>query len=127
MFGDVSAWFYQVLGGIRLADGVSAVASQADPGAVAFKSFVICPEPVEGLGWAKAEHDSPYGLIRSSWKKENGAFTLEVDVPVNTTATVYLPVKPDAKNVVADVPAVPSDRGRMAFNVGSGRYTFVAR
>jgi len=48
-------------------------------------------------------------------------------VPVNTTATVYLPVKPDAQNVTADVEPVPSDRPRMAFKVGSGRYVFVAR
>jgi alpha-L-rhamnosidase len=127
MFGDVSAWWYQYLGGIRLADGVSAVAQNADPAALAFKNFVICPDPVEGLGWVKAEHDSPYGLIRSSWKKAGGAFTLEVEVPVNTTATVYLPVKPDATNVAADVKPVPSDRDRMAFKVGSGRYTFVIR
>lgn len=127
MFGDVSAWFYQYLAGIRLADGVSPVAQKADSAAVAFKSFVIAPEPVEGLGWVNAEHESPYGVIRSSWKKTGGVFTLEVEVPVNTEALVYLPVKPDAKNVVADVKPVPSDRGRMAFHVGSGRYTFVAR
>jgi alpha-L-rhamnosidase len=127
MFGDVSAWFYQYLGGIRLASGVSAVAEKAAPGAVAFKEFVICPDPVEGLGWVKAEHDSPYGMIRSNWKKAGGVFTLEVDVPVNTTAMVYLPVKPDAKNVIADVKPVASDRDRMAFKVGSGRHSFVAR
>ncbi len=127
MFGDVSAWWYQYLGGIRLADGVSAVATGADPNAVAFKSFVICPDPVAGVGWVKAEHDSPYGMIRSSWKKDGAVFTLEVEIPVNTVATVYLPVKPDARNVTADVKPVPSDRDRMAFKVGSGRYTFVAR
>ena len=127
MFGDVSAWWYQYLAGIRLSDGVSAVAEKADPQAVAFKSFVICPEPVEGLGWVQAEHDSPYGLIRSEWKKTGDRFRLEVEVPVNTTATVYLPVKPDAKNVVSDVPATPSDRDRMAFRVGSGRYVFEVR
>jgi len=127
MFGDVSAWFYQYLGGIRLADEVSAVAERAETGAVAFKEFVISPDPVEGLGWVKAEHDSPYGMIRSNWKKAEGVFTLEVEVPVNTTATVYLPVKPDAKNVTAEVKPVPSGRDRMAFKVGSGRYTFVAR
>jgi alpha-L-rhamnosidase len=124
MFGDVSAWFYQTLGGIRLADGVSPVAERVDPASVAFKSFVIAPEPVEGLGWVKVEHDSPYGRIRSAWKQAGGAFTLEVEVPVNTEATVYLPVKPGADNVTADVPPVPSDRDRMAFRVGSGRYTF---
>ena len=75
----------------------------------------------------KAEHDSPYGIIRSNWKKEGGVFTLEVEVPVNARATVYLPVKPDAAHVTADVKPVASDRNRMAFKVGSGRYTFVAR
>jgi alpha-L-rhamnosidase len=127
MFGDVSAWFYQYLGGIRLADGVSAVASKVAPEAVAFKEFVICPDPVEGLGWVKAEHDSPYGMIRSKWSKERNVFRLEVEVPVNTRATVYLPVKPGAANVTADVKPVPSDRDRMAFRVGSGRYTFEIR
>ena len=127
MFGDVSAWWYQYLGGIRLADGVSTIAAKADPNAVAFKSFVICPDPVEGLGWVKAEHNSPYGVIRSNWRKKGALFTLEVEIPVNTGAMIYLPVKPDARNVTADVKPVPSDRDRMAFKVGSGRYTFVAR
>jgi len=127
MFGDISAWFYQYLGGIRLPDSVSAIAATADPQAVAFKRFVIAPEPVAGLDWVKAEHDSPYGLIRSEWRRENGAFVLEVEVPVNTEATVYLPVKPDAKNVTADVAPVTSDRDRMAFRVGSGRYRFCTR
>lgn len=77
-----------------------------------------------GLDWVKAEHDSPYGLIRSEWRRENGVFTLEVEVPANTEATIYLPVKPDAKNVTADVPPIQSDRDRMAFRVGSGCYRF---
>jgi alpha-L-rhamnosidase len=127
MFGDVSAWWFQYLAGIRLAEGVSPVAQRADHQAIAFKQFVISPDPVEGLGWVRAEHDSPYGVIRSSWKKSGDNFKLEVEIPVNTTATVYLPVKPGAKNVSADVPAAPSDRDRMAFKVGSGRYTFEIR
>jgi len=127
MFGDVSAWFYQYLGGIRLAESVSAVAAAADPAAVAFKSFVIRPDPVEGVGWVKAEHDSPYGVIRSSWKKEGASFKLEVDVPVNTTAKVYLPVKPDAANVVSPVRPLAEGGDRMAFKVGSGHYAFEVR
>ncbi len=53
--------------------------------------------------------------------------TLEVEVPVNTSATVYLPVKPGAKNVVAAMAPAASDRNRMAFKVGSGHYTFEIR
>jgi alpha-L-rhamnosidase len=127
MFGDFSAWLYQYLGGIRLAGSVSAIAEKVDPGAVAFKTFVIRPDPVDALGWVKAEHDSPYGMIRSSWRKKGGALTLEVEVPVNTSAMVYLPVKPDAKNVVTDVKPVASDCDRMAFQVGSGRYRFLVK
>jgi alpha-L-rhamnosidase len=124
MFGDFSAWCYQVLGGIRLAPSVSPVAERVAPAAVAFREFVICPDPVEGLDWVKAEHDSPYGTIRSRWTKRDGVFSLEVEVPVNTMATVYLPAKPGTVGLRAPVPEVASDRGRAAYRVGSGRYVF---
>jgi alpha-L-rhamnosidase len=123
MFGDVSAWWYQHLAGIRLADTVSPVAISNNPAEVAFKRFVIAPEPVKGLDWVEAEHDSPYGMIRSAWKKKKDLFRLEISVPVNTTATVCLPCAPGTGNVVfADAqPAAPL-RNRMTFTVGSGRY-----
>jgi alpha-L-rhamnosidase len=123
MFGDVSAWWYQYLGGIRLADTVCAIASKNSPEAIAFKQIVIAPVPVEGLEWVKAEHDSPYGVIRSQWKKAGGKFKLEIDVPVNTTAMICLPVKPDTKGVAfADAQKAAPLRNRMTFTVGSGHY-----
>ncbi len=123
MFGDVSAWWYQTLAGIQLADTVCAVASKSKPEAIAFKQIVIAPVPVQGLEWVKAQHDSPYGLIRVSWKNENGRFRLAVDVPVNTTATIRLPFKPDTKGVVfADAQKVAPVENRMTFTVGSGIY-----
>lgn len=124
MFGDISAWFYQYLGGIRLTDQVSTIAEKIDPKEVAFKTFVIAPDPVAGLNWVKAEHDSPYGKIKSEWRQTPKTFTLKVEIPVNTTAWVYLPVKPDAQNVTAEIPSVASDCNRMAFKLGSGHYTF---
>jgi len=124
MFGDFSAWMYQYLAGIRLSEAVSAVAAHTDRTKVAFKEFIIAPEVVDGLEWVRAEHDSPYGMIRSRWEKSAGSFKLEVDVPVNTSLTVYLPVKPGTAGVICDVPEVKSDRDRMAFKVGSGHYSF---
>ncbi|MCL1921020.1 MAG: glycoside hydrolase family 78 protein [Kiritimatiellaeota bacterium] len=127
MFGDVSAWWFQYLGGIRLAANASPVAQGAvNPNEVAFKSFVIAPEPVEGLAWVKAEHESPYGTIRSIWTKGSGMFCLEVEVPVNTTATVCLPVEPGTHGVIADAQPILPMNGRMTFKVGSGTYTFIA-
>ncbi|MDA3924368.1 MAG: family 78 glycoside hydrolase catalytic domain [Kiritimatiellae bacterium] len=125
MFGDFSAWMYQYLGGIRLSDDVSAVAKKVDSSKVAFKEFIIAPDPVDGLDWVKADHDSPYGMIRSHWVKSANGFKLEVDIPVNTSAIVYLPVKPTTKGVISDVPEIKSNRDRMAFKVGSGHYEFI--
>ena len=91
MFGDISAWFYQYLAGIRLDTSVSVVGQPSDATAIAFKKFVIAPQPVPGLDWVKAEFDSPYGPIKSSWTQKDGRITLDISVPVNTTATVILP------------------------------------
>ncbi len=124
MFGDFSAWMYQYLAGIRLSDAVCAVAQRVDPAQVAFKTFIIAPEPVEGLDWVKAAHDSPYGMMRSRWVKSADGFNLEVDVPVNTSAIVYLPAPPGYQGIIAPVPEVTSDRDRAAFKVGSGHYRF---
>jgi hypothetical protein len=62
-----------------------------------------------------------------AWRRQGGGLRLEVEVPVNTSAAVYLPVKPEAKNVVAAMAPVASDRDRMAFKVGSDHYSFEIR
>ena len=36
-------------------------------------------------------HDSPYGRIVSNWKLEGAQLTMEVTIPGNATATVYVP------------------------------------
>ncbi|MBO4345086.1 MAG: hypothetical protein J5833_04990, partial [Victivallales bacterium] len=43
-----------------------------------------------GLEWAETEFDSPYGTIRTAWRKENGSVALDVTVPPNTTAILRL-------------------------------------
>ena len=44
MFGDVSAWFYQSLAGIKLAQAPEVVVAECDPQTVAFKRTVIEPK-----------------------------------------------------------------------------------
>ena len=81
MFGDISAWFYEYLAGI-----------QPDPEHPGFQHFLLRPQPAGDLKWVKAEHRSPYGLIRSNWKRgDDDAFTAQFAVPHGTTATVILP------------------------------------
>jgi alpha-L-rhamnosidase len=79
MFGDISAWFIEYVAGIR-------------PGAPGYKSVIIKPEVMNGLAWAQATHDSPYGTISSAWQVTGLSANLNIAIPPGATATVYLPM-----------------------------------
>ena len=95
--GNLDAWFYQTLAGIR-------------PAAPGFKKILIQPAIVGGLTWVKAHFDSPYGRIVSDWKIEDNQLTMDVTVPANTSATIMVPGKNGGTH-----------------EVGSGHYQFTAR
>ncbi|MDR1516836.1 MAG: hypothetical protein LBS52_01835, partial [Dysgonamonadaceae bacterium] len=79
-FGAVGEWLYRHVLGIN--------PDIEHPG---YKHFTIQPRPGGTLTWAKGSYNSIRGKIASSWKIENGKFTLEVEIPFNSTATVILP------------------------------------
>lgn len=79
MFGSVSQWFYNWLGGIEPA---------AD--AIGFDRINLQPRFVEGVDWVKCSHHSIHGPVVSNWKREGNTVTLDLQVPVNTTATLRL-------------------------------------
>lgn len=122
MLGSVSSWFYKHLGGIH-----------CDPDVPGFKHMFICPETPAGLNWVHAEYMSPYGLIRSYWKKEDGKTVFNVAVPVNATAGICLPVGGEQHVTVGGKEASTATgvvlgkvrNGRRVFEVGSGEYEFV--
>jgi alpha-L-rhamnosidase len=64
-----------------------------DPEVPGFRKFIIrIPLLTETqISWAKAEFDSPAGLIKSHWERNNGKTELNVTVPPNCTATIYFP------------------------------------
>jgi alpha-L-rhamnosidase len=83
---------------------------------------------------AKANYQSPYGVISSNWKKQGGQFKLSVNIPANTTAVVYLPVSETAAISVngealktrKDMLLVGYKDGRAMVAIGSGIYNFEA-
>jgi len=81
MFGDVGAWFYRALGGLRF--------DEKDPG---FRHVKLSPIFPADLAWANVYHESRYGKIKSSWKRHGKYIYWEVDIPYNTTATIYVPM-----------------------------------
>ncbi len=77
MFGEISAWFYKALGGIK-----------PDPSTPGFKNVLLEPHFVEGLNSFYCEHAGPYGTIISSWKRNGATINYDVTVPANSSATL---------------------------------------
>lgn len=80
MFGDVSNWFIQWLGGIGL-----------DRSRPAFEHILLRPQVVGDLTWVKASHKSPYGWIRSEWRMKGQRVTVKTVIPPGSTATLTMP------------------------------------
>jgi alpha-L-rhamnosidase len=124
LVGDFVIWLYEKLAGI-----------QCDPGAVGFKQIIIKPTLVGNLAWVKAHYDSPYGRIVSNWKREGNTLTMEVTIPANTTATVFVPTQ-DADGVTeSGKPAAQAEgvtflrmeNNSAVYAIGSGRYRFQSK
>ncbi|MBO4416498.1 MAG: family 78 glycoside hydrolase catalytic domain [Bacteroidales bacterium] len=94
-YGAIGDWLYREAAGLK----------EAEPG---FSKICVKPHPGGGFTYMKAEQITPYGNAVSSWKLDGNLFTLEVEVPFNTTAEVY----------------VPSSDGYTRHEVGSGHYVF---
>ena len=92
MMGQIDEWFFRSLGGISTDDG--------------YGHIVIRPAVVGDLTFVKASCTTPYGRVASHWRRENGRFTIDVAVPANCTAEVWLPGDDEPQRV------------------GSGQYTF---
>ena len=122
--GNVEAWFYQTLSGINY-----------DPKHPGFKQIIIRPRPVGDLAWVKADHDSIHGRIAVEWRRDAEKLTLNVTIPANTTATVFVPAT-DATNVTESgksaeqaegVELLRLEDGCAVFEVGGGVYRFESR
>jgi len=136
MLGHIQQWFYHHLAGMQC--------DSAGPG---FKRIIIRPQIVgdpppagptgaQGLTWVKSHHDSLHGRIAVHWQREGDRLKLDVTIPVNTRATVYVPVSAtDAQSVTeSGIPAVSAEcvkflrqeAGAAVFEVPSGNYHFEA-
>ncbi len=112
--GDLAVWMYEYLAGIR-----------PDPEKPGFQHTIIQPFPVPGLDFVRATHRSLFGPISSSWKRSGSALQLEVSIPPNTTATIYVP----GTGKVAEAGGLKplrAERGYTVFETGSGNYRFVS-
>jgi hypothetical protein len=94
MLGHLMEWFYEGLAGIRQA-----------PNSVAFKELIFEPYLNTEIGSAGAVFQTPYGPSSVEWKVKANKYAVKMMVAPNTTATIILPDRKQAK-------------------VGSGLYNF---
>jgi hypothetical protein len=121
MLGHIMEWFYADLAGIQQA-----------PDSVGFKKIVIRPAPVGDVTWVKAAYECPHGRIVSNWTLADGKFTLDVVIPTDTTAIVYLPTRHPAGATEGGVPLkqakgvaiISNEKGCVALQAVSGTYHF---
>jgi alpha-L-rhamnosidase len=113
MFGSIDEWFYRSLLGINTA-------------APAFEKIIIKPQPAGDLSWAKGSYNSVRGMIKSSWKKDDSGFSLEVSIPVNTSAQIWIPAKQNAVVVENNQPVkvLRYEKEYTVVETGSGDYSF---
>jgi alpha-L-rhamnosidase len=114
-FGSVIAWVYRYAAGI-----------DATPDAPGFKEIIIHPHLDARMSSARAEYDSIYGKIISDWKgTPTGPFSLNVTVPANTSAKVFLPAIAGAHLTEDGSPVdARKDGGSYVVTVGSGSHNF---
>lgn len=115
MLGHLMEWFYSGLAGIQQAGN-----------SIAYKQIIIHPNIVGDIDWVKASYQSPHGLIQSNWKKVGTQFVLDVIIPPNTTAKIYLPA--DKNSSVTESGKKVNYRygdGKAVVSTGSGTYHFV--
>ena len=118
MLGQINEWFYRDLAGIR-----------SDPDGPGFKRILIEPQPAGDLTRVEASLQSIRGRIVSRWTKAPDSFTLEIEIPPNTSARVFLPatsvdgVTINGTTPVAAGATFEADRGdRLIFAVPPGRW-----
>ena len=87
MMGQIEEWFFKSLAGIQ---------SEGNSG---YKNIIIAPQPVEDLTYVNASYNSLYGTISVDWKIVDYSFTLNVSIPHNCSAKIYLPHVKEYKEV----------------------------
>lgn len=120
-YGAVGEWIYRTVGGLA-------------PGTPGYGHVVVRPRPGGGLTWARTALATVYGPVSVSWRLDADTFALDVTVPPNATAEIWLP----AANVHAvreggrpleESTAVTVDRStgdEVGLRIGSGSYSFEA-
>ena len=123
-YGAIGDWMYRSMAGIdTYEDG---------PG---YKHIKIKPHIGGNFTNVSASLETYYGMVSNSWKIESNSIIMDVEIPVNTTATVYVPANNVNSvtengmllNSVKDIKVAGTEDGYVVLHIGSGKYHFVVK
>lgn len=120
MFGGGLSWFYARLAGMQTSDIQTG-----------YKQIVFKPRPVPDLTFANYYTETVYGKAGIEWK-QGLSFEMKVNVPVGSTAIVFIPTEigksiSEKNQPLAnrnDIKRLPPEAGYQVVKIGSGVYSF---
>ncbi|MBO3753934.1 MAG: family 78 glycoside hydrolase catalytic domain, partial [Candidatus Brockarchaeota archaeon] len=118
-FGSVGEWLFSTVAGI-------------DVEGKGFKRIIIKPKPSRELGCVHASYESIRGTVSVDWWFSGDAFHLQLVIPANTSALVYVPTTEPGRVMESGKPAEKSEcvkligtrEGCVVYRVLSGSYSF---
>ena len=121
-YGAIGEWMYERIAGIA-------------PLEAGYKTISIAPQVRQPLTSASASLNTPYGKVSSSWEIVNNEFKLEVVVPPNTTAKVFIPANTDEALMLNDmnlednsnVKLIAKGKNTFELEVQPGNYAFQSK
>lgn len=124
MFGGGLTWFYRNLAGM-----------QADPDLPGYQHIIFKPQPISQLSYVKYSNLTPFGKAGISWENMNNQFNMSVQLPVGSSATVYIPAKEGDSisengidiTKVKDLKYIGMEGNYMVCHIESGNYSFVVQ
>jgi alpha-L-rhamnosidase len=120
-YGAIGDWMYRVVAGLDTYDDA--------PG---YKHIKIQPHIGGGLTNASASLQTYYGKASSGWKLEGNKIIMDIEIPANTTATVFVPASnkeaiTENGNAVSsskELQVTGTENGYVVLKVNSGKYHF---
>ena len=114
MFAGLNSSMYTQLAGIQAGDA-------------GYRTVTIAPQMPETLRHVAASIDTVRGTVATAWTKTNGQSTLDVTIPVGTTATVRVPSLGTGRATVSPpsgATLVGESGTETTYAVGSGSWRF---
>ncbi len=122
-YGAIGDWMYRKMVGIDTYDD-----------GVGYKHIKIQPHIGGGFTNASASLKTYYGTLSNAWSVSENETDMDVEIPANTKATVYVPasdanaVTESGKTLSADnIKVTGTEDGYVVMELGSGKYHFAVK